>query len=132
MRRLGVLAVCLAADSAWAETPDADAGAWYFERFCAVCHGVDATGDGPMQEVLMVPAPDLTQLAVGNDGVFPMARVVRQIDGRDPMLAHGGEMPLFGELFGFPNAAIAAETGQPIVTAQPIADLAAWLEEIQK
>ncbi|NNL19617.1 MAG: c-type cytochrome [Boseongicola sp.] len=132
MRRLGVFAVCLMASAAWGETPDANTGAWYFARFCAACHGERAMGDGPMQEVLTLRAPDLTQLSAGNDGVFPVTRVVRQIDGRDPMLAHGGEMPLFGELFAFPDAALPAETGQPIVTAQPIADLTAWLESIQE
>ena len=39
---------------------------------------------------------------------------------------------LVGELFSFSDAAISAETGQPIVTAQPIADLAAWLESVQE
>ena len=33
--------------------------------------------------------------AAGNGGVFPTARVVRSVDGRDLMLSHGGPMPLF-------------------------------------
>lgn len=89
-------------------------------------------GDGPMAKVLNVSPPDLTLLAELNGGTFPMFRVVRQIDGRDPLLAHGGDMPLFGHLFDFPDGAIASETGQPIVTAQPIADIAAWLESVQR
>ena len=115
-----------------AETPDAETGAFFFERLCVACHGQDAKGDGLMQRALTVPAPDLTRLSADNDGVFPMFRVIRQVDGRDPLLAHGGEMPLFGELFAFPDAAIASETGQPIVTAQPIADIATYLESIQE
>jgi len=132
MRALWIAAATLAASVAQAEVPDANAGEWYFARYCAACHGMEARGDGPMQEILTVQAPDLTQLSASNGGVFPVIRVVRQIDGRDPMLAHGGEMPLFGELFSFSDAAIPAETGQPIVTAQPIADLAAWLESVQE
>jgi cytochrome c2 len=31
-----------------------------FERYCETCHGVKGKGDGPMGEVLMPPAPDLT------------------------------------------------------------------------
>jgi len=58
--------------------------------------------------------------------------VVRQIDGRDPMLAHGGTMPLFGDFFEGEGVAIAAETGQPILTSRPIADVAAWLESVQE
>ncbi len=122
----------LFASPAVAETPDAEAGAFYFERLCVACHGEDAKGDGLMQRALTVPAPGLTRLSADNGGVFPMFRVIQQIDGRDPLLAHGGEMPLFGELFAFPDAAIASETGQPIVTAQPIVDIAAYLESIQE
>ena len=132
MRMALVLGSCCLAGAAWGAEPDPNAGEWYFARYCGACHGMNAEGDGPLQEILTVEAPDLTQLSAGNGGVFPVARVVVQIDGRDPMLAHGGEMPLFGELFSFEDAAMKAETGQPIVTAQPIADLTAWLESIQK
>lgn len=119
------------ANPASADAPDPVAGMDTFRTYCAVCHGMDARGDGPMTGVLRVAPPDLTRLARDNGGVFPVLRVVRQVDGRDPMLAHGGEMPLFGEMFAFPDGAIASETGQPIVTAQPIADVAAWLESVQ-
>ena len=132
MRGLFVLAACFLGGAAWAIEPDPNAGEWYFARYCGACHGMNAEGDGPLQEILTVQAPDLTQLSASNGGVFPVSRVVRQIDGRDPMLAHGGEMPLFGELFSFTDAAIASETGQPFVTAQPIADLTAWLESVQE
>ena len=115
-----------------AAEPDPVAGEAVFRAFCAACHGSEARGDGPTAKVLTIAPPDLTRLAAMNDGVFPVFRVVRQIDGRDPMLAHGGEMPLFGRLFEFPDGAIAAETGQPIITAQPIADVAAWLATVQE
>jgi mono/diheme cytochrome c family protein len=110
---------------------DPVAGEGLFQTFCAACHGMDAQGEGPMSNVLTVEPPDLTLLSQSNSGVFPVFRVVRQIDGRDPMMAHGGDMPVFGALFDFPDGSIKSETGQPIVTAQPIADVAAWLESIQ-
>lgn len=130
MRTL-TIALTILAGPAIAE-PDITAGANVFQGFCAVCHGGDAKGDGPMAESITLAPPDLTTLAASNGGVFPTFRVVRQIDGRDPMLAHGGEMPLFGALFEFPDGAIASETGQPIITAQPIADVTAWLESVQE
>ena len=129
MRALSILLVCLAAP-VWAEG-DPVAGEGMFRTFCATCHGVDAQGDGLMSGMLTVEPPDLTGLAQSNGGVFPVFDVVRQIDGRDPMLAHGGEMPLFGAMFDFPDGSIKSETGQPIITAQPIADIAAWLASIQ-
>lgn len=129
MRVLSVLAICLAAP-AFAEG-DPVAGEGVFRSFCAACHGLDAQGNGPMSGALTVEPPDLTGLSASNGGVFPVFDVVRQIDGRDPMMAHGGEMPLFGALFEFPDGSIKSESGQPIITAQPIADVAAWLESIQ-
>jgi mono/diheme cytochrome c family protein len=124
--------MCLAASPTLADEPDPLQGLTLFLDYCAVCHGLDAKGSGPMADVLVVPPADLTQLSASNGGTFPTFRVVRQIDGRDPMLAHGGEMPLFGELFSFEDAAIKSEAGQPIITAQPIADLVAWLESVQE
>ena len=126
-----ILPLFLLATPVCAAEPDTLIGSELFTEFCAPCHGESAVGDGPMAKVLSVPPPDLTRLRELNDQVFPVFRVVRQIDGRDPMLAHGGDMPLFGEIFDFPDAAIAAETGQPIITAQSIVDIVGWLMSIQ-
>ena len=129
--RIPALAFCFAATSAFAAEPDAAEGKLLFMDFCAACHGETAKGDGLMSKALTIPPSDLTQLSLMNNGVFPTFRVVRQIDGRDPMLAHGGDMPLFGEIFDFPDSAIAAESGQPIITAQSIVDIVTWLQTIQ-
>ena len=128
MKTFAILLLC--ASPALADG-DAVAGADVFFTFCAACHGEDAQGDGPISGLLLVEPPDLTALSLSNGGVFPVFDVVRQIDGRDPMMAHGGEMPIFGAMFDFPDGSLKTETGQPIVTAQPIADVAAWLESIQ-
>jgi mono/diheme cytochrome c family protein len=130
MRVLVIIALCLPAPS-FARDADPDAGRELFHAYCSACHGLRATGDGPMREVLKIPPPDLTTLATSNGGIFPVFRVVRQIDGRDLLLAHGGDMPLFGDIFDFPDTAISAETGQPILTSESIADIATWLAEIQ-
>jgi hypothetical protein len=81
----------------------------------------------------MTIAPaDLTRLSAGNGGVFPTGRVVRQIDGRDPVLAHGSPMPVFGPFFDGEDAALKTPAGQPILTSRPLADLVAWLMTIQE
>ena len=102
-----------------------------YERYCAACHGADATGDGPMQAVLTVQPTDLTALSAGNDGVFPMGRVVKRIDGRDPLVAHGSPMPIYGDFFEGQDAALKTESGQPIITSTPVTDLIAYLEGLQ-
>lgn len=115
-----------------AQEADAELGAALFERHCAVCHGADATGGGPLAPALIVQPPDLTGLAALDDGRFPMARVVRRIDGRDPLVAHGSPMPVYGGFFDGPEEALKAETGQPIIAAQEVAVLARYIRSLQR
>ena len=129
MKHHVLLALCLAGP-VFAEG-DPVAGEGIFRSFCAACHGFDAQGDGPMSSVLSVEPPDLTGLSQSNGDVFPVFYVVSRIDGRDPVMSHGGEMPVFGALFEMPDGSVKAETGQPIITAQPIADVVAWLSSVQ-
>jgi mono/diheme cytochrome c family protein len=124
------LAMGLAAGAAPAQ--DAEIGGRLFFTYCGSCHGDDARGGGVMTAIMNVAAPDLTQLADGNGGVFPRTRVVYRIDGRDPLAAHGGDMPVFGDIFEGTMMPMKAETGQPILTGQGIVDIIAWLESVQR
>jgi len=69
-------------------------------RYCSACHGESGKGDGVVSH-LMNPRPsDLTQLAKKNKGEFPFMRVLRIIDGRETLRAHGDpDMPVWGEIF---------------------------------
>ena len=132
MRAL-LLALALATPAAAQDIEPGDAreGAEIYATYCATCHGLEGRGDGRMGPILTILPPDLTGLAARNGGVFPVAATVFQIDGRDPILAHGGDMPLFGEFFLGEDIAVQAETGQPILTSKPIADVVAWLRGVQ-
>jgi mono/diheme cytochrome c family protein len=121
----GVLAAPVAAD-------DTTVGAELFLGYCAACHGVGAMGDGPMTDILEIAPPDLTGLAAANDGVFPMADVVRTIDGRTTLVSHGGPMPVFGMILRGEAGVIDAEDGSPIITKQAVVDIAAWLASVQR
>lgn len=125
---LTVLACPVAAQD---EFGDAATGAALFDRHCAVCHGVAGDGDGPMAGVLMIPPSDLTTLTRRNAGVLPVIRIVMRIDGRDPLASHGSPMPVWGEFFDGSPQAVKAETGQPIMTTAPVADLLAYIASIQ-
>ena len=114
-----------------APAQDADEGAVLFAQYCATCHGRDATGQGPMASVLVVQPTDLTRLSAGNDGVFPVERVVMRVDGRDPLVSHGSSMPVYGPFFEGQDASMKAPSGQPILTSQPIIHLIAYLESLQ-
>jgi len=68
----------------WATAPalGQSAGELLFQSRCGGCHGAGAPGDGPMAGLITVDVPDLTGLAANSNGDFPMAHVVRTIDGR--------------------------------------------------
>lgn len=69
-----------------------------YERFCAACHGVTGRGDGPVSKSFSVEVPDLTLIARRAGGTYPRERIVRIIDGRHILGAHGSRtMPVWGE-----------------------------------
>ena len=123
-------AAALCAGSATAQ--DIEEGAALYARHCATCHGLDAGGDGPMAPVLLLQPPDLTQLTRRYDGVFPVARVVMRIDGRDPLVSHGSPMPVYGDFFDGEEAILKSETGQPVLTSVPVVDLLEYLQSLQE
>jgi hypothetical protein len=84
-----------------------------------------------MAAVLAVAPPDLTALAAGEGGTFPLERVVRSIDGRTMILSHGGPMPLFGMMLGGEAAVIDADDGTPVITKAAVLDIAEWLLAMQ-
>ncbi len=110
---------------------DVENGSALYQRHCATCHGLDASGDGPMAPALVIQPPDLTALAADNGGVFPTLRAVMRIDGRDPLVSHGSPMPVFGAFFQGNDTALKAASGQPIMTSRLTADLIAFLEGVQ-
>lgn len=132
MRKFSALvaALCLVSQ---ASAQDVATGGAIFERYCAVCHGLDATGTGPMAPILLVQPSDLTTLTERNGGDFPIVRVVMRIDGREPLVSHGSDMPVFGDFFdGVQNVAIKTQAGQPVLVSQPVADLVAYLRALQR
>ena len=90
-------------------------GAYSFRTYCASCHGVDGRGEGPLTDSLRFHPPDLTLIAKRNGGEFPTEKVVRIVDGRNPVKGHGGpDMPIWGDAFrnaetGYDDAAARAK-----------------------
>jgi mono/diheme cytochrome c family protein len=78
-----------------------DYGQAEFAASCSGCHGATARGDGHFREYLNRAPADLTVLARGNGGVFPVQRVMQAIDGRNTVSGHGraGEMPIWGAVY---------------------------------
>lgn len=110
---------------------DAQTGAALYAQHCAVCHGQDARGKGPLAPALLLQPPSLRDLEQRHDG-FPTRRVVMRIDGSDPLVSHGSPMPVYGEFFAGEDMILKSESGQPILTSRPIVDLVAYLLEVQE
>jgi len=59
-------------------------GGRIFMRYCALCHGLDGGGQGPLSESLRTVPPDLSLISRRNDGTFPDERIRTIIkDGGD-------------------------------------------------
>lgn len=110
---------------------DAARGEEIYMRYCATCHGIEGTGQGPMAAVLTLQPKNLRELSRENGGEFPLERTVKRIDGRDPLVSHGSPMPIFGDYFEGKGAMLKTDSGQPIVTSLPVADLVAYLRGVQ-
>jgi len=92
----------MAESSTYEET--ISAGNRTYDRFCSVCHGADAKGNGMYKENLKVSPSNLTKLSSSNNGTFPWIMMYQIIDGNDISLEHGtNEMPIWGELFNISN-----------------------------
>lgn len=96
---LSLLLAAISAGSSLAQEAQIRArGQFHYQRYCAVCHGEQGTGNGPMAADLRVPPADLTQLSKKNGGQFPFWQAYRVVEGREAVRGHGTrEMPLWGE-----------------------------------
>lgn len=132
MRQSVAMFLALALGATATQAENFEEGADLFVSYCATCHGLEARGNGPMSAILTLLPTDLTQLAAEEGGTFPTSRVVARIDGRDPLVAHGSPMPIFGEYFEGKGIVLKDENGEMIMTSQPVVDLVAYLKSLQE
>ena len=71
------------------------------------------TGLAGTVAVLALRPTYLTRLSTTKGSTFPTIRVVKRIDGREPLVSHGSPMPIYGEFF------------------EPVVNLVVWLEGTQ-
>jgi mono/diheme cytochrome c family protein len=97
-----LLAVCpsshaASGDAATAGEKQGVTGELKYRWYCAQCHGMSATGNGPVAPALRKKPANLRLLSKNNGGVFPREDVRDFIDGRKASSAHGSrEMPIWG------------------------------------
>jgi len=80
---------------------DSIEGPALYKAYCAVCHGADAKGNGPMAPALRARPTDLTGIAARNKNEFPMAHIEKIISGEEVVRGGHGtkEMPIWGPIF---------------------------------
>lgn len=100
---------------------------------CAVCHGPDGRGDGPLGEELVKRPADLTRLAEKNGGEFPYSRVFAVIDGRFVVPGHGERnMPIWGRQFLEGDAKMYGPSRGEILTTERIHELTEYVQLLQR
>jgi len=106
---------------------NAASGQEMYASYCAVCHGANATGNGPAQSALKNPATDLTTLAQKNGGKYPGLHVSSILRGDAELAAHGSkDMPVWGPLFRN------LSQGHDAEVQQRITNINSYIESLQK
>jgi mono/diheme cytochrome c family protein len=113
------------------EMPRAGDGRSLFMENCAVCHGADAKGDGPMARAMSKAPANLTLITVRNGDKFPRVKVLSTIDGYARSDLNGPNMPEFGALLE--GDLVPLDTGDGVMTPTPrkLVALLEYLESIQ-
>lgn len=110
-----------------------EAGSKTYYRFCSICHGIAAKGNGSFAENLMTVPPDLTILAQNNNGAYPWLKLYEIIDGHNTTQAHGTtEMPIWGNQFNLNNWASGRSEYADVIVRGRIFELLVYLESIQE
>ncbi|MBW2413361.1 MAG: c-type cytochrome [Deltaproteobacteria bacterium] len=111
--------------------PPAEVGGQLFGAYCASCHGMDATGNGPAAAKLDPRPANLTQIARRNGGRFDAEQVAAYIDGRSWIESHGSsEMPVWGRPLDDRNEKIL--TTETLLSPVSIHDIVEYLRTIQR
>jgi mono/diheme cytochrome c family protein len=81
---------------------DIQHGELEFRLYCAQCHGMEATGNGPVARALKTRPANLRLLTKNHGGAFPEQEIRDFVDGTKQMAAHGDrEMPIWGLAFQY-------------------------------
>ena len=101
-------------------------GSGDYQVYCGSCHGAGGKGDGAIAKSLKKQPPDLTQLSKQNNGVFPVDKVSKTVDGRTSGSAHDADMPAWGDVFAKSSESQGNEN-----VAMRIRTLVKYLETLQ-
>jgi mono/diheme cytochrome c family protein len=100
---------------------------------CAMCHGAEGKGDGPLANDLYKAPADLTLLSQLNGGEFPAWRVFATIDGRHAADQRDyRDMPIWAERFLEEDARRYGPNAGEAVTVERIVELTKYVQSLQR
>lgn len=110
----------------------ASGGKTYY-RFCSICHGENAKGDGPYATNLRSSPPDLTGISAKRNGTFPWEELYAVISGDKVPAAHGSrEMPAWGQQFDLRFWGKQQDQFADVIVNGRIFELMLYLQSIQE
>lgn len=113
-----------AAPSEAAPEPAASGSELYL-RHCAICHGLDGRGHGPLADAMKIVPADLTRVTARNGGTFPDAKISDVIRNGGGVLGHGSNAML-------PWGIYFSERRNPQLAKDRINALVAYLKSLQQ
>ena len=96
-----------------------------FVWHCALCHGLDGCGHGPLAEAMKIVPADLTKISARHNGEFPAAKVADIIRNGGGVLGHGSSAMLAWGLYF-------SEKHKPEIAKARIAALVSYLRTLQE
>jgi len=133
MKRLFALVVIILGGTVTAAMAQGSVtGQYEYMNHCAACHGEGADGKGPLVTFFKEPVPDLTVLALNNDGVFPFLETMLIVDGRSGLRGHGGTMPVWGDTFEAEAVEQAGVYGAETIARGRLLSLVEYLATVQQ
>ncbi len=103
------------------------AGKAEYQQYCALCHGVDGRGMGPLtdDDAMKKSAADITQLAKRNGGVFAFSKVADTIRDGGSIVGHSqSRMMAWGKVFSVES--------DPVRAKAIIFDVTRYVEGLQE
>lgn len=109
------------------------AGSKSFYRFCSICHGPNAEGDGIFSDHLVNTPPGLMHLSKNNNNQFPWIDLYKIINGDNISIEHGtSEMPIWGNQFDLNQWNDAESEFSDVIVRGRIFEILVYLKSIQK
>jgi hypothetical protein len=114
-------------------TETIEAGSKTYYRFCSICHGPNAKGNGLFSDHLVNTPPNLTLLSKTNNNIFPWLKLYSAIEGSNISPEHGTqEMPIWGNQFDLKTWGQADTDFSDVIVRGRIFEILVYLQSIQE